>query len=190
MSAVLKKSAAEFDRLIRQQQRWEPGKSYDELVDEMVANACQTMLLHDKFIKQMARQNMTLAEKVADVLEDLSAKIREAFDGLDATKDDRAVFDAVRAVVDEIDGMAERWSKGIAAAVEGYNAVQTVRGQTENRQNQAAIRQKKAPQQRARSSKRGIGETSTARLSTTKTRQQRTRPFTARHGVLSAAQKP
>ena len=126
VKAVLKKSPAEFDRLVRQQRRWEPGKTYDELTDELVANACQTMLTDDKAVQRMARSNMTLAQKVADVLDEIGEKIRKAFEGL-SFDEDRAIFAPVKAVMDEIDGITERWADGISAAVENYNAEQTVK---------------------------------------------------------------
>ena len=125
IGTILNKSQTEFDRMIRQQRRWEPGKSYDELADELVANACQTMLTDDKAVQRMARSNMTLAQKVADVLDEIGEKIRKAFEGL-SFDEDRAIFAPVKAVMDEIDGITERWGKGIAEAVENYNAMQTV----------------------------------------------------------------
>ena len=103
---------------------WEPGKSYGQVTDELVANACQTMLLNDKAVKEMARENMSLAEKVADVLDDVREKIKAAFDGIQ--EENRAVFAAVRAVTDEIDNIAELWGRGIAEATENYNAERTV----------------------------------------------------------------
>ena len=138
VSAILKKSPAEFDRLLRQQAQWEPGKSNDYLVNELVANTCQTMLLDDKAVTKLARQNMTLAETVADVLENITAKIQEAFESVDTSKG--AVFAPVRAVLDEMDGIVERWSDGIAAAVENYNAEQEVSQNTvQNRQNTDSV---------------------------------------------------
>lgn len=125
VSAILKKSAAEFDALVQQQAQWEAGKSYEELVDELVANACQTMLLDDRAVTKLARQNMSLAEKIADVLEDIYAKIKAAFEEIDFSSD-TALFRPVQAVMDEMDAIAERWSDGIAAATENYNALQTV----------------------------------------------------------------
>ena len=38
-----------------------------------------------------------------------------------------ALFAPARAVLDEMEGISERWSDGIAAAVENYNAEQTVK---------------------------------------------------------------
>lgn len=124
VSAILKKSAAEFDRLVQQQMEWEPGLKYEQIVDELVANACQTMLLDDRAVTKLARQNMSLAEKVADVLEEITAKIKAAFEEIDFSTD-MALFRPVQAVMDEMDAIAERWSDGIAAATENYNAVQT-----------------------------------------------------------------
>lgn len=122
---ILNKSTTEFIKLINQQMRWEPGKSYEEIEDELVANACQTMLMDDKAVTKLARQNMDLAERVADILEDTTTKIKAAFERLDFSGN-QGPFAAVRAVVNNMEDISERWSNGISASVENYNAVQTL----------------------------------------------------------------
>lgn len=127
---ILKASPTELNRLVEQQRRWEKGKalSYDEALDEVVANACQTMLLNSEAVTKLARENMTLAEKVADYIEDFSAKIKAAFEEIN-TKEG-AIFDAVRTVEGSLDEMQKLWDKGIEAATRNYNAAQTA-GNTE-----------------------------------------------------------
>lgn len=124
IDSILKANPAELDALVKKQLRLEPNLSYEEALDEVVANACQTMLLDSKAVTELARQNMSLAEKVADVIEDIKAKIVAAFEEVNS-KDDIGLYKAVRAIEGEMDRVQELWDKGIRAATENYNAVQT-----------------------------------------------------------------
>lgn len=134
ISNVLQKG--ELDRLVQQQLRLEPNLSYDQALDEVVANACQTMLQDSKAIAKLARQNMTLAEKIADYIEDITARLKAAFEDVNY-KDNLPLYNAVKAMEDQLDEMQRLWDAGIEAATENYNAQNTVRnarGQAENAQ--------------------------------------------------------
>ena len=120
---IMKKSPAQFDALVRQQQKLDPKLSYDKAVDELVANACQTMLLNSRAVTQLARQNMTLAEKIQDAIADISEKIKAAFEGVDL-KDDVRVYQAAREISDVMDQVQELWDKALLAADASYNAVE------------------------------------------------------------------
>ncbi len=120
---IMKKSPAQFDALVRQQQKLDPKLSYDKAVDELVANACQKMLLNSRAVTQLARQNMTLAEKIQDAIADISEKIKAAFEGVDL-KDDVRVYQAAREISDVMDQVQELWDKALLAADASYNAVE------------------------------------------------------------------
>lgn len=126
VSEVLKADPQELNRLVQQQQRWEKGRSlsYEQALDEVVANACQTMLLDSKAIAKLARQNMTLAERIKDFIEDWSNKIKEAFAEVDTSQG--SIYDSLRAVEGSLDRIQELWDEGIEAAAQSYNAEQTV----------------------------------------------------------------
>ena len=81
------------------------------------------MLLDNEAITKLARQNMNLAEKVVDRLEELSENIRKAFEGVDLS-DDIPVYEAARAVQDFFDEAKEKWGNALIAAQENYNAEQ------------------------------------------------------------------
>lgn len=115
VSEILKKSPAQFDALVRQQLKWEPNLSYEQAVDELVANACQSMLYNSKAVTKLARQNMNLAEKIADFIENFTQKIREAFDEIDFTEK-AGVFRPVQAVMDELETIQEIWDRGLETA--------------------------------------------------------------------------
>ncbi len=63
--------------------------TYEKAIEEMVANACETMLRNSKVFSQLVRQNMTVAERLKDGLDKFIAKMdknREAaFEGIDET---------------------------------------------------------------------------------------------------------
>ena len=125
VSEILKADPQELNRLVQQQQRWEKGRSlsYEQALDEVVANACQTMLLDSEAIAKLARQNMTLAERIRDFIEDWSNKIKEAFAEVDTSKG--AIYDSLRAVEGSLDRIQELWDNGIEAAAQNYDAQQT-----------------------------------------------------------------
>lgn len=126
VSHIMEKSTAQFERLVQQQMDLNAELDHEGAVDELVANACQTMLRDSKAITELARQNMTLAEKIADVIEDLSTKIKEAFETVDL-RDDLEVYDAARAIEDAYDQVLELWDKALTEAVENDHA-ETVTG--------------------------------------------------------------
>ena len=132
ISNVLQKG--ELDRLVQQQLRLEPNLSYDQALDEVVANACQTMLQDSKAIAKLARQNMTLAEKIADYIEDITARLKAAFEDVNY-KDNLPLYNAVKAMEDQLDEMQRLWDAGIEAATENYNAQNTVRNAREQAEN-------------------------------------------------------
>jgi len=126
VSEILKADPQELNRLVQQQQRWEKGRSlsYEQALDEVVANACQTMLLDSKAITKLARQNMNLAERIRDFIEDWSNKIKDAFAEVDTSQG--AIYDSLRAVEGSLDQIQELWDKGIEAAAQSYNTEYTV----------------------------------------------------------------
>ena len=126
VSHILEKSAAQFERLVQQQMDLNAELDHEGAVDELVANACQTMLRDSKAILELARQNMTLAEKIADVIEDFTTKIKEAFEGVDL-RDDIEVYDAARAIEDAYDEVLALWDKALTEATENDHA-ETVTG--------------------------------------------------------------
>ena len=121
VSHILEKSPAQFEKLVQQQMDLNATLDHEGAVDELVANACQTMLRDSKAITQLARQNMTLCEKIVDVIEDLTTKIKEAFEGVDL-RDDIEVYDAVRAIEDAYDEVLELWDKALTEATENDHA--------------------------------------------------------------------
>lgn len=123
---ILKADPQKLQKLIQQQKAWEKGRALtdEQALDEVVANACQTMLLDSKAINKLARQNMSLAARIADWIADWSQKVKDAFAEVDTSQG--AIYEAVRALDGSLDRIQELWDNGIEAAAQSYNAQQTV----------------------------------------------------------------
>ncbi len=107
VSEILKESPAQFEMLVRKQMMLEPDLSYDAAVDEMIANACQKMLLNSEAVTKLARQNMNLAEKIRDAISEISDKNKAAFADVDFS-DNVPVFEAARAIENVMDSAQAR----------------------------------------------------------------------------------
>ena len=123
---ILKADPQKLQTLIQQQKEWEKGRALtdEQGLDEVVSNACQTMLLDSKAINKLARQNMSLAARIADWIADWSEKVRAAFAEVDTTRG--AIYEAVRTLDGSLDRIQELWDNGIEAAAQNYDAQQTL----------------------------------------------------------------
>lgn len=132
INEVLKVSPDELTRLVENERRWHQSQgvlSYNQALDEVIANACQTMLYDSKAIRKLARENMTLAQKIADVIEEIAEKIKAAFDEVDIN--DAELFRGVRDIAAELDRVQELWDKGIEAATRNLDTAGTKKAATE-----------------------------------------------------------
>ena len=104
--------------------------SGDELhemaVRELVADACTTMLKDSKMVTELARQNMTLAQKMADFIQQTIAKIKQAIDEAFADTDMNLTRREVDLIKNKLDEIQERWDSGLEAAAFYYNAYKTM----------------------------------------------------------------
>lgn len=85
--------------------------SYDEAVEEVIADACETVLTEPTAIQQLASDNMPLAKKIRKWLNDFFRKIKSAFAGLEA------VHDEAKAMTDYMDELRAMWDDALADAV-------------------------------------------------------------------------
>lgn len=85
--------------------------SYDEAVEEVIADACETVLTEPTAIQQLASDNMPLAKKIRKWLSDFFTKIKSAFAGLEA------VHDEAKAMTDYMDELRAMWDDALADAV-------------------------------------------------------------------------
>ena len=85
--------------------------SYDEAVEEVIADACETVLTEPTAIQQLASDNMPLAKKIRKWLNDFFRKIKSAFAGLEA------VHDEAKAMTDYMDELRAMWDDALSDAV-------------------------------------------------------------------------
>lgn len=112
LTHILQKSPAEFEALVQAQMKLEPGISYGKAVDELVANACQTMVRDSAEIRRLVRENMTLAERVRDTIEGIADKFKSAYADVDI-HDNEEVYRAARAIEDAYDEILEDFDSAV-----------------------------------------------------------------------------
>lgn len=76
----------DLDALVQRHQKDQPGLSYDEALDEVVADGCQMMLKDSQAAAALAKQNRSLAGNIRSWLRKWVKRLQEAFRGLTAQK--------------------------------------------------------------------------------------------------------
>lgn len=76
----------DLDALVQRHQKDQPELSYDEALDEVVADGCQMMLKDSQAAAALAKQNRSLAGNIRSWLRKWVKKLQEAFRGLTAQK--------------------------------------------------------------------------------------------------------
>lgn len=108
----LMQQGLDIEELVTQKRARESRElSYDEAVEEVIADACETVLTEPTAIRQLASDNMPLAKKMRKWLNDFFRKIKSAFAGLEA------VHDEAKAMTDYMDELRAMWDDALADAV-------------------------------------------------------------------------
>lgn len=108
----LMQQGLDIEELVTQKRARESRElSYDEAVEEVIADACETVLTEPTAIRQLASDNMPLAKKIRKWLNDFFRKIKSAFAGLEA------VHDEAKAMTDYMDELRAMWDDALAEAV-------------------------------------------------------------------------
>lgn len=98
--------------------------SYEKAIEEMVANACETMIRNSKVFSQLARQNMTVAERLKDGLDRFIAKMdknREAaLEGIEETSLEARL---IASNADTLKKAQELWDNALKAAIKKNQTV-------------------------------------------------------------------
>lgn len=112
ISDRLMQQGLDIEELVTQKRARESRElSYDEAVEEVIADACETVLTEPTAIRQLASDNMPLAKKIRKWLNDFFRKIKSAFAGLEA------VHDEAKAMTDYMDELRAMWDSALADAV-------------------------------------------------------------------------
>ena len=110
----------DFDDLVTDKQRREPGLFYEEAVDEVVADACEMMLKDSKAVEQLARENRSLAERIRQWIRKWVRSLKAAMEGLRADRPES------RAMMQYAQELQEIWDNALVdAARNGRGAVET-----------------------------------------------------------------
>lgn len=108
----LMQQGLDIEELVTQKRARESRElSYDEAVEEVIADACETVLTEPTAIQQLASDNMPLAKKIRKWLNDFFRKIKSAFAGLEA------VHDEAKAMTDYMDELRAMWDNALSEAV-------------------------------------------------------------------------
>lgn len=124
----LMQQGLDIEELVTQKRARESRElSYDEAVEEVIADACETVLTEPTAIRQLASDNMPLAKKIRKWLNDFFRKIKSAFAGLEA------VHDEAKAMTEYMDELRAMWDYALSEAVRNRankNAAETGDGKT------------------------------------------------------------
>ena len=74
----------DLDTLVERHRRAQPGLSYDQALDEVVADGCQMMLKDSQAAAQLAKKNRSLAGNIRSWLRKWVKRLQEAMRGLTA----------------------------------------------------------------------------------------------------------
>ena len=127
------KKGISVDELIQKQiekgnqnNRWEglsESEIYDRAYEEVIADACETMLTDSNAIEKIAElkaKDETIWAKIKDFITKLVAKIKKVYDGL---KPDSIEATYVRKMVDAAEQLQSLWTEALVDAGESYSAI-------------------------------------------------------------------
>lgn len=97
-----------------------------QATEEVIAQSCAEMLYNSKAIAELARQHMSLAEKIADHIAEITEKIRAAFEDRFSAKESRLIREANDNIIRNLDRLQELWDKGLTAAERNFEAAELV----------------------------------------------------------------
>lgn len=120
----------DLDALVQRHQKNQPELSYDEALDEVVADGCQMMLKDSQAAAALAKQNRSLAGNIRSWLRKWVKKLQEAFRGLTAQKPEaqaltRYAKELQKIWDDALVGAARNLQQSGAETASGEKAVST-----------------------------------------------------------------
>lgn len=132
----------DLDALVQRHQKNQPGLSYDEALDEVVADGCQMMLKDSQAAAALAKQNRSLAGNIRSWLRKWVKKLQEAFRGLTAQKPEaqaltRYAKELQKIWDDALVGAARNLQQSEAETASGEEAAST-RGKASARDGESA----------------------------------------------------
>lgn len=116
----------DFNGMVRRKLAEQSNIDHDEAVREVIADACQTMLVDSKYVEQLINEKPTLWERIRDWIRN--------FFGFAKTQAKGPEFEAIRDVAAQI---SELWDRALQTAVESRLSEETLQ-QTPTIKEQAA----------------------------------------------------
>ena len=103
-------NTVDFDALVQSKIRLDSSLSYEDAVEEVVADACEMVLKDSTLIERLAKTNQSLYEKIRDWLKQFAEDVRKAFEGQEARHVEAMVM------AKHMDELVELWDKGLEMA--------------------------------------------------------------------------
>lgn len=119
------KNPAEYESIFGRRSKTEGRLTPDQITDEMVANACQNILMDPEAVQRIVDQHKSLAEKIWDFLKSLIDDIRAAFSEMQNVQGFE-LHREISAAEGALDQMREIWTRAFAEASENMQAEYTV----------------------------------------------------------------
>ncbi len=114
----------DLDALVQRHQKDQPELSYDEALDEVVADGCQMMLKDSQAAAQLAKKNRSLAGNIRSWLRKWVKRLQEAFRGLTAQKPEAQALTRYAKELQKI------WDDALVGAAENRQQSDTAAGES------------------------------------------------------------
>ena len=109
----------DLDTLVERHRRAQPGLSYDQALDEVVADGCQMMLKDSQAAAQLARKNRSLAGNIRSWLRKWVKRLQEAMRGLTARSREAKAMEQYAGELQKI------WDNALVRAAENRQRAQS-----------------------------------------------------------------
>lgn len=109
----------DLDTLVERHRRAQPGLSYDQALDEVVADGCQMMLKNSQAAAQLAKKNRSLAGNIRSWLRKWVKRLQEAFRGLTARSREAKAMEQYAGELQKI------WDNALVRAAENRQRAQS-----------------------------------------------------------------
>lgn len=109
----------DLDALVQRHQKDQPGLSYDQALDEVVADGCQMMLKDSQAAAALAKQNRSLAGNIRSWLRKWVKRLQEAMRGLTARSREARAMEQYAGELQKI------WDNALVRAAENRQRAQS-----------------------------------------------------------------
>lgn len=136
ISGELARKGLSLERLTQQKMdRSSTKMNYDEAMEEVIADSCETMLTDTTTLKRFASENPAEARTIRDWLGKFLDKLNSAFKGL------RAAHTEAAAMQDRVEELRRMWFDALATAHENAESGKGSAAENENRAGEYSLRE-------------------------------------------------